>query len=303
MPDPRPHTIKRLLRQTLDFTLYSNFFIAVCSVGQALLTYRLLELDPEYPVLGILFFSTLAMYNFAMLISKPENYKKSPYRRVRWIYSHYRLMITMSMIAIISIAALSLFLSLSSILLMGFTGFVAICYNLPLFKFNDRKFGLRNIPGLKLFLISLIWSLSTVIFPIVESATKFHAIVLPSDAVLLAGMSFLFISAITIPFDVRDIFQDRLYSLQTLPVVLGARKSIAVAHLMLFAYIGLLFVFSKGTIGPAVAALLIAQLITAFFIHRSASGKSEYFYFLFLDGTMLLQVILVITAQWLYSLL
>ncbi len=297
MPDTR-FSLKRLFRQAVDFLLYSNVFIALCASSQAMITYQLLHVKAEFPVLALLFCSTIAMYNFSMLISKPENYKKSPHRRVRWIYSHYRLMITMSIIAIISLLPLCLFLSLQGIILIGFTAFLSICYSLPLFSINDRRFGLRNIPGLKLFLIALIWSMSTVLFPIVEASAKLHAIIPTSDVVILTGMNFLFIAAITIPFDVRDLFQDRFYNLKTLPVVFGAEKSIWLAQTFLAIHVVLLFVFSKGEVNAANIGLTLAALITAYTIHRSPSGKTEYYYFFFLDGTMIMQLLLVLLCQW-----
>ncbi|MGB4773888.1 MAG: hypothetical protein WBP45_01835, partial [Daejeonella sp.] len=98
----------KYLRQTLDFLLFSNIFIALCAVAQGLVTYQLLHVKPEKYILTILFCSTLALYNFSILLSRPKEPEKSSFKRVRWIFSHYRLVITITIIATLSLIPLLL---------------------------------------------------------------------------------------------------------------------------------------------------------------------------------------------------
>src|SRR5690606_17630125 len=120
--------MKNLYRQTLDFLLFSNIFIALCAVAQGLVTYQLLQAKPDKYVLAMLFSATLAMYNYSILLSKPKNPEKSKYRRVRWIFSHYRLTITITIIAVLSLFPLLFFLSTASIILLLFLACVSISY-------------------------------------------------------------------------------------------------------------------------------------------------------------------------------
>ena len=156
--------MNKYLRQTLDFLLFSNIFIALCSVAQGLVTYQLLHARPEKYVLALLFCSTLALYNFSILISKPQDPEKSSFKRVRWIFSHHRLMIMLTLIAVLSLIPLILFLSTASQILLFFLGVISITYSLPIFHIHDKQFGLRNIPGIKLFLIAMVWSLYKVYY-------------------------------------------------------------------------------------------------------------------------------------------
>ena len=300
MPDPKSIFIKRTIRQIADFLLFSNIFIALCAVAQALVTYQLLGARPEQHVLGVLFCATLALYNFSMLLTKPANPKKSPFRRVRWIFGHYRLMVTLTIIAIISIFPIILFLSVPSLVLLFFLGFTAVAYNLPLFSVNDKKFGLRNIPGLKLFLIALIWSLSCVLLPIVETTARHEISISTADTILLVAKRFLFIAAITVPFDIRDLFQDRQNNLKTIPVVLGERKAYIFCQVLLIAYISLLLIFTKDP-DPNFWALTATIILSGWLIFRSSIKKNEYYYFFYLDGTMILQylMILLFNSVWL----
>ena len=48
------------------------------------------------------------------------------------------------------------------------------------------------------------------------------------EITILIAERFLFIGALTIPFDIRDLFEDRQSGLKTVPVVWGEKKSISV---------------------------------------------------------------------------
>lgn len=295
--------MRKLGLSILDFLLFSNLFIAICAVAQGLVTYHLLNAQPSQHVLAFLFFSTLLIYNLAVLLAKPKEPQKSPFRRVRWIFSHHRLTISITLIAILCIVPLGLFyLSFQSQLLMGFIGLLAVAYNVPFLSFNNKKIGLRNIPGIKLFLIAFVWSSSCVLLPIVALEST-HQIQVPlSETVLLTAKRFLFICAITIPFDIRDLFQDKLYELKTIPVMLGENKAWIFCQALLGIYLLLLVLFTKG-INIDVIGLSLTVLLTGWLIFKSNLKRNEYYYFLYLDGTMLLQYLILILCSWLSMIL
>jgi 4-hydroxybenzoate polyprenyltransferase len=288
----------RYFKASLDFLLFSNIFIALCSVAQALVTYQLLGVKPQKYILALLFFSTVAQYNFSILLIKPKNPQNSPFRRVKWIFSHYRLMISLTIISVLSLIPLFLFLSLSSQILLFFLGILSIAYGLPIFTFHEKKFGLRNIPGVKLFLISTVWSLGTVLLPILEldSTNIFH---LPnSTTIILIAKRFLFIAAITIPFDIRDLFQDRSVALKTIPVMLGEKKAYLFCQGLLVAYLILLFLF-RETFDKNFVALALTIFLSGWLIFKSNLKRNEYYYFLFLDGTLILQFLMLAILKYL----
>lgn len=285
--------MNKYVRQALDFLLFSNIFIALCAVAQGMVTYQLLNIKPEKHVLGLLFCSTLALYNFSILLSKPAKPENSPFRRLRWIFSHYRLTITLTIIAVLSILPLSFFLTTSSKILLISLAIISVAYNLPLFSIHDKRFGLRNIPGVKLFLISMVWALSCVLLPILELENNFVAATSVNDTILLISKRFLFIAAITVPFDIRDLFQDRTNELQTIPVLLGEKRSLLVCQGLLAAYLVLLFLF-QDSFDSNFFALTLTIILSGWLIFRSKWEKNEYYYFLYLDGTMILQFLILL---------
>ncbi|WP_242691596.1 UbiA family prenyltransferase [Desertivirga arenae] len=206
-------------------------------------------------------------------------------------------MTTITLIAVISIIPLAFFLSPASQVLMFFLGVIAVAYNLPLFTMNDKKFGLRNIPGLKLFLIALIWSLSCVLVPIIETGMPVRT----SDTIVLIAKRFLFIAAITVPFDIRDLYQDKSYDLKTIPVMLGEKKAYLFCQFLLLIYISLLLLFTK-TVDADFIGISLTIILTGWLIFKSNIKKNEYYYFLYLDGTMILQLVAVVLSNYLLNL-
>lgn len=286
--------VKRVLFSSLDFLLFSNLFIAICAVAQGLLTYHLLEVPPNKNVLAILFFGTLALYNFSMLMSNPKDPANSPYIRVRWIFAHHRLIISITLISALCLIPLGLlYLSIEGKLLMIFTGAMAVSYSIPFLTLNHQKIGLRNIPGIKLFVVAIVWAISCVLLPIVEVEHSYPINISTGETLLLVGKRFLFIAAITIPFDIRDLFQDKLYELKMIPVMFGEKKAYIFCQFLLLGYLVLLLLFSQ-TVNLDVIALTITILLTGWLIYKSAIPKNEYYYFFFLDGIMILQYLLLL---------
>lgn len=284
--------MNKYLRQILDLLLFSNIFIALCAVAQGMVTYQLLQIKPDKHVLGLLFFSTLALYNFSILLSKPEKPQNSTLRRVQWIFSHYRLMITLTIICVFSIIPLALFLSTSSKILLLSLALISMAYSLPLFTIEEKRFGLRNIPGIKLFLIAIVWALSVVLLPILEAESNQGIQISINDTILLISKRFLFIAAITVPFDIRDLYDDKLKELKTIPVLLGKEWALLICQAFLVIYLILLFFFNKQ-FDSNFFGLTLTIILTGWLIFKSKWKKNEYYYFLYLDGTMAVQFLML----------
>ncbi|MEJ7557363.1 MAG: hypothetical protein WKF66_03575 [Pedobacter sp.] len=294
--------LKKVFYSVLDFLLFSNLFIAVCAVAQGLITYHLLKVPPDKYVLAFVFFATIGLYNFSMLLAKPKKPEESPYKRVRWIFSHHRMIISITLISMLCLIPLFLlYLSIESKLLMIFTGLVAVGYNIPFLTLNNQNIGLRNIPGIKLFLIAMVWAVSCVLLPIMELQHSHQVNIKPGDTLLLVIKRFLFVAAITVPFDIRDLFQDKLYALKTIPVILGEKRAYLFCQFLLLGYLLLLLLFRQATY-PDIAAVVLNLAVTGWLIFKSNIKKNEYYYFLYLDGTMLLQYLLLVLFSILFTL-
>ena len=286
--------MKKLLQPAFDFLLFSNIFMGLCAVAQGLLTLYLIGSKPIYPVAGLLFTSTIGIYNFCILVSKPAQPEKSAYKRIRWFFAHYRLMVTITIVSILALVPLFFLVSGSSRILLIFLGVISFAYGLPLFAMGDKKFGLRNIPGLKLFLITLVWTMSCVLLPILEAQSDQQIFISMRDTTILIAKRFLFIAAIAIPFDIRDLFEDKQLGLKTIAVAWGEKKAYLFCQALLFGYVVLLFLFRHQGFDIDFIALTLSIVLAGWLIFRSEWERNEYFYFFYLDGVLILQYLFVI---------
>lgn len=279
-------------RRFLDTLLFSNVFIACCAVAQGGMTYILLSLPMDYVVLAILGCATLALYNFSMILARPQHPEKSPFRRVRWVFRHERSLWVWTGVALMVAFVLGLQLHTPSFILLGAMGVMGVAYNLPIVRVagEQRRAGLRQITGLKLFYIGLVWVMSCVLLPVAEAYHDDVAIAWPHVWELMVWV-FLFVVAITIPFDIRDIYQDRYYGLKTIPVLFGERKALVLSMALLVVQMG--WVWLSDYPMDIRVALILASAVCLTLILVPPLKKDEYYYFLFLDGTLMLQFLSV----------
>jgi 4-hydroxybenzoate polyprenyltransferase len=295
--------MKKTFYSVFDFLLFSNIFMSLCAVAQGLLTFYLIGAKIVFPVIGLLFTSTLGIYNFSMLVTKTGDPLKSPYLRVRWFFSHYRLMVTFTIVSLLSLGPLFVLLSMESRLLLIFLGIISFFYSIPLFTIGDHKFGLRHIPWLKQFMIALVWTMSIVLLPVLE-AQHFHLTSISlRDTTILIAKRFLFIAALTIPFDIRDLFDDRKTGLKTVPTVLGEKNAYLFCQVLLGGYVILLLLFKNHSINHDFWALTASVVLTGWLIFKSKWEKNEYYYFFYMDGVLILQYVLVLLFSWVWGFL
>jgi 4-hydroxybenzoate polyprenyltransferase len=293
--------MKKLFHSVFDFLLFSNIFMSLCAVAQAMVTFQLIGAKPVFTVLALLFVSTLGIYNFCILISKPAQPQSSPYKRVRWFFAHYRLMVTFTIVSLLSLIPLFFLITTESKILLTFLGCLSFCYGLPLFTIGDHKFGLRNIPGLKPFLITLVWTLSCVLFPLLEIMHNHTSYISLRDVTILTAKRFLLIGALTIPFDIRDLFDDRKQGLKTIPVAWGEKNAYLLCQVLLAGYVVLLFLFRQDGFNTDFWALTVTVILTGWLIFKSALKKNEYYYFFFMDGVLILQYIVVVVFRLIFG--
>jgi 4-hydroxybenzoate polyprenyltransferase len=286
--------MKKIFQPVFDFLLFSNVFMALCAVAQGLVTFYLIGSKPVVPVIWLLFTSTLGIYNFSILITKPKQPDKSAYKRIQWFFSHYRLMVTFTIVSLLSLIPLFFLMTMESRILLIFLSIISFFYSIPLFTIGDQKFGLRNIPGLKQFLITLVWTMSTVLLPILQ-AQHFHLTdISMRDTTILIAKRFLFIAALTVPFDIRDLFEDRQTGLKTVPVVWGEKNAYLFCQVLLAGYVVLLFLFRNNGFSHDFWALTITAVLAGWLIFKSKWEKNEYYYFFLIDGVLILQYLLLL---------
>ncbi len=276
----------------LRFLIQSNIYISVAAVALTVATQIQIGINPQWhPYLFLIFFSTLFEYNlhrFITILTTPEALNSPKHSWVKANRKGFNILVTVSIIGFIfSVmeAKLEVLLSLAPIALL------TLFYSTPITTKAKGIFRLRQFPYLKIFIIAFVWSSVTVILPVIHTNIKLNT--LPVLTIIVER--FLFILAITIPFDIRDMEADSLSGVKTIPLKLGVKSAQYVAWLSLTLFVIIALVHYSITKQHFILlAFILSYLSTLYFLISKKIQSIPLYYYGILDGTMLLQGILVL---------
>ena len=172
---------------------------------------------------------------------------------------------------------------------------LTLLYSISLSTNKTRNLRLRQIPYVKIFLISIVWASVTILLPVIHSDKAYNS----THVLTMLIERFLFVFSITIPFDIRDMKADRKAGLKTIPLLIGEKRSInmSVTALVLFFTIAVCHYAVTNQLLVA-SAFAVSFLTTIVFISSHKIRKMPLYYYGILDGTMLLQGVLVIALHY-----
>ncbi|MBA9076198.1 MULTISPECIES: UbiA family prenyltransferase [Rufibacter] len=277
----------RFALNTLNFILYSNVFISVCATGLVWETYLLNQMPISLRMGGIVFFATLFVYNIDSLLPYKFNQDVPLTPRTEWIQSNRLVLMSVALASALCTFTLywtSLF-DLNFWFLLHLV-VVAGLYSVPVIPDRENYIPLRDIPLLKVFLIAYVWSAITVQLPLMEAGQDLFS----TNSLVLFARRFLFIFALTLVFDIRDVQKDALTGTVTFPVKFGIEQTKRLALLSLFLFALLL---PAGLSVPERLALGLSGVGAALVVWYAHETRSPYYFLILADGMMLVQFLLV----------
>ena len=270
------------MRKLLTFFVLSNLYVSFC-VATLAFSFQYIYSSFNINVILFLFASTFISYNFHRIIIVNNNHK---HKRRKWVLENYNYLRLVSVFSIlIMIVVFFKFQRITQVLVLIIS---LISFLYPFF--------LRKIPYIKIFVIAFVWAFCTNILTFVE-----NSIVIDRQIFISFFKTFLFVIAITIPFDIRDIRFDDL-KMKTLPIVFGSVKSkkIAITLLCLCLLISvfeyLVFDFKIYLFISFFSSYIYSQYLIRF----SSEQKEDWYFSFFVESASLsLLVFLIITSNFL----
>ncbi|MDN6279481.1 MAG: hypothetical protein L0J45_00610 [Psychroflexus sp.] len=197
------------IKKIFDFYINSSTHVALAIVSFVVLTYLDLGFAIDYDVVFFVFASSVTAYNFVKYASI------AGFKHIE-LTSRLRVIQVYSFLVFLYLIYSLFFLSLTS-LLVGFgLVFFTLLYTLPVLPgFHN----LRDLGGLKIFIIAIVWAVCTVVLPVVESEAPF-VIDLQLSAYFVIRL--LWVLILIIPFEIRDLRKDASH-LHTIPQLIGVR--------------------------------------------------------------------------------
>ncbi len=282
-----------------NFIINTNIYISLAAVFLTLATQVQLGMEPQlHPYLFIIFFATIFEYNLHRLITIITNPKSLDDPKHSWVKANLKAFYFLVIFSVFGFCIAAFLAKRTVLITLLPIGIVTLFYSLPVFKTKKTIFRLREIPCLKIFLIAFVWSATTILLPIIQSENSYdqwHVVTMLIERAI-------FVFAITIPFDIRDMKSDESAGLQTIPIIIGEKKAILVAnvYILLFLIICFFHYYNTG-LAFTLPAFIISAITTFLFINSDRIKKITHYHYFILDGTMLLQGFLVCVCYYIFT--
>lgn len=280
-----------LLKRIYHLLVYSNLFVALCAV--ALVLTNQISIGEEVAInskLLFLFFSTLFTYTY--LKSRPATIGRESTDHEIWVNGHQQLSKNLLLVSLICTVAFFFRLDFSAQLLVVVLAILTLLYGFVPVPFLKPARKLREFGLLKTFFVALVWSVSTVLFPMTDVEGDNHVLV------FLLLRRFLFVLALTLAFEIKDLKHDEAYNIETVPMRLGISNTKLLAQILLFLLIGINLIqyfLLDGNLANMLAVDL-SLLVSVFCIQPLNEETSPIWYYAVLDGMMFLQFVFVYIA-------
>lgn len=243
------------------FAFYINSSIHVALAVVAFLGITVMEYGLRIPwaLWAFVFFGSLTGYNFV-------KYSKVAGLHHRSLTGSLKVIQIFSALCFVLLCVAAFQLSLKVLLLTFAFGLATFFYAVPLVHSKN----LRNLSGVKIFVVGFVWAGVTVILPFISSELP-----VSGDVLLTFFQRILIVVALILPFEIRDVPYDSL-NLKTLPQQLGVWNTKMLGEAILLLCIIFEF-FKEDSKISYIASLLIFCIILGWVLIISKADQKRYF--------------------------
>ena len=273
----------QLLKRILNFYINSSIHVALAVYALTWITLIQFDLDYDQNVLYFVFFASITAYNFVKYfgISKFHHRSLAGWLKVIQVFSF---------IAFIAMSYYAFQLEIKTLLLLSILGLITFLYAVPLIPmryFRDSQKNLREIGGLKIYVIALVWTFTTVFLPLID-----NDISIGTDAIITSVQRFLLVIVLMLPFEIRDLNYDSL-KLATIPQKIGIRKTKIIGVLLLMVFFILDYLKDELS-GLSILLTLLIVCIMLLFVIFSKKNQSKYYSAFWVESLPILWLLILL---------
>lgn len=254
------------LKRILNFYINSSIHVALAVSALTWVTLIEFQLGFDKNLLVFVFFTTITGYNFVKYFGVAKFHHRS---LAGWL----KAIQVFSLVSFLAMVYYASKLNNETLLLLTVCGLITFLYAIPLLPmtyFRDSQKNLRQISGLKIYVIALVWTFTTVLLPLIN-----NEIILNTDVVITSAQRFVFVIVLMLPFEIRDLNYDSL-KLATIPQKIGIKKTKIIGVFLLVVFF-LLEYFKDELTENKVLSVLIILFITLLSVIFSNKNQSKYY--------------------------
>lgn len=250
----------KYFKNAFELYINSSIHVSLAIVAFTVITFLEHDLAIDKDLLLFIFFASITGYNFVKYAGIAKLHHLSLAGNLRFIQ-------IFSLLCFIALIYYTFNLKIEVFIATAILGLFTLFYAVPLFGENKN---LRSLPGIKIFIIALVWAGSTVILPLIN-AGKY----LDTGMIIDFLQRLILVIVLTLPFEIRDLnFDNEL--LETIPQRLGVfmTKVLGVFLILVIFFIEL---FQKSFRSTEFLALCLMLLVAGFFLLKSSTKQGKYY--------------------------
>ncbi len=272
-----------MLKRLFDFYINSSIHVALSVFSLTWITLLEYGISYDEALLSFVFFASISGYNFVKYFGIAKFHHRS---LANWL----KTIQIFSLLCFISMCYYVLQLRVNAMFFIVGLGLVTFFYAIPFLPkhlFLDSKNNLRNVGGLKVYLIALVWAGVTVFLPIINNDYTINA-----DVVITGIQRFVFIIVLMLPFEIRDLMYDSL-KLATIPQKIGVKQTKIIGVVLLGLFLFLEF-FKAGTTTKSLLVSMLISVVISLFLLYSKKEQGTYYSSFWVEGLPVLWLFLML---------
>ncbi|WP_055447824.1 hypothetical protein [Lacinutrix mariniflava] len=256
----------RIIKQFIDFYLNSSIHVALAVYALSWITLFQFNISYDEDILYFIFYATITGYNFVKYFGIAKFHHRS-------LTDALKIIQVFSFVCFLLLCYYATQLQLKTLISIAVFGVITFLYAIPFIPksfYLDHQQNLRDVSGLKVYVIALVWAGVTVFLPLINDDFNINV-----DVYITAFQRFIFVVVLMLPFEIRDLKFDNL-KLATIPQKIGVKYTKGIGLVLLIFFFFAEFFKNELTHGSIIKTLIVA-LITFCFLVFSNKKRNRYY--------------------------
>lgn len=271
----------------LEIFIYSNILVAGGIASLVFFTQDTLSLPIDWQPVALIFAAALLPYTLDRIL---DSYvQEIPDKKVQSYFRHPGILLLL----LVSVFATGILLYKAplQVRLVSCGGLVPLIYGIPLLPLRRDKqfqwFRLKDIPGIKAWIVCGTLTYAVVAVPLAYAAAPFNL-----AAALLTMFLLVFIGSNSHIFDVRDVNSDREKGVLTMPVIIGLSGTRLIWTSLNLMILLLFWSVADVLPVPQLGVVVPATIVTLIYIWTLDTKTPRNVYNILIDGLLFLPALL-----------
>ncbi len=256
----------KFLKDVFDFYINASVHVALAVSAFVMVTYIEFNLEVDKYMLCFVFFATVTGYNFVKYFGLAKFHHRS---LATWL----KVIQLFSLICFLLMCYYLNKLQWRTIMVIMTLAVITFLYAIPFLPnkvLYDEHRNLRQISGVKVYVIALVWAIVGVVLPLVNVDS-----VISMDVMITVLQRYVLVVVLMLPFEIRDLNYDSL-KLSTIPQRIGIVNTKIIGVLLLLSFFFAEYFKDELQLNVIMSNIFLVVL-TLGFVLFSKKDQSKYY--------------------------